>query len=66
MEIVLEVETKRELREDDVIVRKGGKWKVISKESFFAEQFKWNMDCEAEIKQLQNDLVELAKIVKEK
>lgn len=70
MKILIDIETLGEPRENDVIVFRDGKWKVISKESFFArnvnEQRAINNGYEKRIEKLEKDLVALAKIVKEK
>lgn len=66
MKIVLDVELNREPKENDLIVFKKGKWQVISKKEFFASQERINLDSSKKIDELKNDLVKLAKIVKEK
>ena len=70
MKIVLDIKLDKDLKENDIIVYKNGSWTVISKESFLAkslnDQRLENAKLEEHIKKLQNDLVNLAKIVKEK
>lgn len=66
MKIVLDVELNREPKENDLIVFKKGKWQVISKKEFLASQERFNLDSSKKIDELKNDLVKLAKIVKEK
>lgn len=64
MKVVLDVKANRELQENDLIVYKKGGWFVVSKKNFFDEQLKKNYDFKIKIEELQNDLKELAKIVK--
>ena len=63
-------ELAREPKEKDVIIFKNGKWTVTNKDLLFKEfQDKTNQRLnqqENEIKKLQKNLVDLAKIVKEK
>ena len=77
MKIVLDLKVDRDLRDNDIIVFKDNAWRVISKESFFARHNeaqarevlmlqKNDKKLALEIEKLQKDLVELAKIVKEK
>jgi len=66
MKIVLDVELNREPKENDLIVFKGGKWQVISKKEFLASQEKINLNVDEKLKDLEENLVKLAKIVKEK
>lgn len=70
MKIVLDIEINGEPKEDDVIVFKNGKWKVISKESFLAKmlenQRKVNFENSKRMKELENNLLKLTKLVKEK
>ena len=67
MKIVLEVKTIDEaLRNNDIIVYKNGGWTAISKESFFAKQKEVNKSLDERLSKLEKDLVNLAKIVKEK
>lgn len=66
MKIVLDVELNREPKENDLIVFKKGKWQVISKKEFLASQERFNQDFADKLENLKDDLVKLAKIVKEK
>lgn len=66
MKIVLDVELNREPKENDLIVFKGGKWQVITKKEFLASQEKINLNVDEKLKDLEENLVKLAKIVKEK
>lgn len=66
MKIVLDVELNREPKENDLIVFKGGKWQVITKKEFLANQEKINLNVDEKLKDLEENLVKLAKIVKEK
>lgn len=66
MKIVLDVELNREPKENDLIVFKGGKWQVITKKEFLASQEKINLNIDKKLKDLEENLVKLAKIVKEK
>lgn len=66
MKIVLDVELNREPKENDLIVFKGGKWQVITKKEFLASQEKINLNVDEKLKNLEENLVKLAKIVKEK
>ena len=66
MKIVLDVELNREPKENDLIVFKGGKWQVITKKEFLASQERFNQDFADKLENLKDDLVKLAKIVKEK
>jgi hypothetical protein len=66
MKIVLDVELNREPKENDLIVFKGGKWQVITKKEFLASQEKINLNVDKKLKDLEENLVKLAKIVKEK
>ena len=70
MNIVLDVKNAKEIKENDILIYKNGKWTIVSKESFFAsyleEQRKLNNKYEEHIEKLEKDLVNLAKIVKEK
>ncbi len=88
MKIVLDIQENKEMKENDIIVFKNGKWTVVSRDSFLAkikELHYKDISClsakiddlsklidrelnekEEKIIQLQNDLVKLAKIVKEK
>lgn len=70
MKIVLDLNVDREPKENDIIVYKNGNWIVISRESFLAKyinaQRLKNKKLENDIEKLQKDLVNLAKIVKEK
>lgn len=70
MKIVLDIEINGEPKEDDVIVFKNGKWKVISKESFLAKmlenQRKVNLKNDERMKELEDNLLKLTKLVKEK
>ena len=70
MKIVLDIQLDGELKENDIIVYKDKKWKVVSKESFFAKhnekQNKEIGSLKKDVEKLKKDLVNLAKIVKEK
>lgn len=66
MNIVLDVSCGKELKENDVIVFKNGKWQVISKEMFFANCDKKQFELARKIAKMEKDIVSLAKIVKEK
>lgn len=70
MKIVLDLNVDREPKENDIIAYKNGNWIVISRESFLAKyinaQRLKNKKLENDIEKLQKDLVNLAKIVKEK
>lgn len=44
MKIVLDLTLNGEPKENDIIVFQSGKWKVISKESFFAKHIKDNWE----------------------
>lgn len=70
MKIVLDIEINGEPKEDDVIVFKSGKWKVVSKESFLAKmlenQRKVNLENSKRMKELEDNLLKLTKLVKEK
>lgn len=70
MNVVLDIELNGELKENDMIVFKNGKWKVVSKESFISkylvDQKKVNDRLEKKINELEENLLKLAKIVKEK
>ena len=70
MKIVLDIDERTKINENDIIVFKDGKWAVMSKESFLANyvnsQRTLNKKYEKRISKLENDLVALAKIVKEK
>lgn len=70
MKLVLDVKDKNEIKENDLIVYKNGNWEVVSRESFLAkyinDQRLLNKEYKQKIEKLQKDLVNLAKIVKEK
>ena len=70
MKIVLDVQLNGELKENDIIVFKNGKWQVMSKTKFFANNLEAqrlvNQATDKKIKALEKNLVELAKIIKEK
>ena len=70
MKIVLDIEENSEPRENDIIVFKNGKWKIVPKSDLLnnhlIEQTKKNKGFEKEIKEIKEDLMKLAKIVKEK
>ena len=69
MKIVLDINCKQ-AKENDLIVFSKGKWIVVSRESFIAkyvnEQNNINDKMQKDIEKLKEDLVSLAKIVKEK
>lgn len=69
MKLVLDIE-EQELHENDIIIFKNGRWEIISKNSFLAEISKEHnlsvLENEKRFERLEKDLVELAKIVKEK
>ena len=54
MKIVLDIQTNNELKENDIIIWKNGKWTIVHKESFLAK-FK---------EQHYNDIVNLEKELK--
>jgi len=58
MKIVLDLTLKGELKENDIIICKNGKWCVISKESFLANITKKHHD---DIVNLENELKSLSK-----
>lgn len=70
MKIVLDVQLNGELKENDIIVCVKGKWTVVSKTNFLADvleaQHLKNASYEESIKKLEDNLKELALIVKEK
>ena len=70
MKIVLDVQLNGELKENDIIVFKNVKWQVMSKTKFFANNLEAqrlvNQATDKKIKALEKNLVELAKIIKEK
>lgn len=75
MKVVLDVETNSiNPKENDILIFKDGKWKAISKESFLAginnelaHLNEFTIDAiKKDIKDLEEDLGRLAKLVKEK
>ncbi len=68
MKIVLDVVG--EPKENDLIIFKDGKFKVVSRESFMSSYVKKHEDDKLElnqrIKTLESDLIKIAKLVKEK
>ena len=71
MKIVLDIEVDvSSLNNNHVIVYRNGRWTAISKESFLSRELKeqraTNEELSARIKKLEANLVELAKVVKEK
>ena len=70
MKIVLDVQLEGELKENDIIVFKDGKWRSVSKKSFFAKEAMVRRDADNSLKQrietLEHDMAMLAEIIKGK
>lgn len=70
MKVVLEIKTDKELTNDDIIVSKNGCWQITSKEAFLSKikeaQRNTKQELLGRIERLEKNLVELAKIIKEK
>ena len=70
MEIVLNIQTDGKLQDEDIIIRRKGKWVAISKSRFLSDvldkQKKVNESLAEDIGEIRKDLSKLAKIVKEK
>ena len=69
MKLILDIANDK-FNENDILAFKHGKWKGTKKEALLGElieaQNKKNLQYEQEIAQLKEDLVKLAKVVKEK
>lgn len=66
MKIVLEIEQNRELKEDDIIIYRNGKWCITSKNYFLNEIGQKQDSLENRVSDLESNLLKLAQIVKEK
>ena len=69
--LVIDVEINEKLlKENDIIVYRDSKWQVISRDSYIGEfltkQNDKNEEVEKRIEKLENNLLKLAQIVKEK
>ena len=68
--LVIELKIDRDLRDDDIIVYRDKHWQVINKKTFIAkeiaDQREINDANEKRIEKLENDVLKLALIIKEK
>ena len=66
MNIVLDVDLKGQVKENDMLVIKNGKWTVVKRDEIFGDFMRKQKEQEEEIKAIKEDLKNLAKIIKEK
>lgn len=66
MNIVLDVDLKGQVKENDMLVIKNGKWTVVKRDEIFGDFMQKQKEQEEEIKAIKEDLKNLAKIIKEK
>ena len=67
MKIVLEIDqNNRDLKENDLIIFKDNKWQVIQKDKFLKPLYEENQKLETKCIKIEKNLLELAKILKEK